>query len=266
MAQRRIGLNLVTLRNGRDADLVTETLDRVRRAGFHAVGPWAETLQGWRESGRSMADLAREIEGRGLKADEICAAGVLEPDGAVARPRELFEWAAELGVPAVISIYGQPSNPLDKVRDDWAEFVRGVEDIGVSPAFEFIGPWPQYNSPLQAWEVIRTGPALGKMVFDTFHFWRGGCDLTEIGRFPGERVALVHLNDVKDVPRETARDTDRTYPGEGVIPLGETLSGLIESGFAGPFSVEIFGEVQGQDPDEVAARAFEAADRVVRAL
>jgi sugar phosphate isomerase/epimerase len=266
MADNRIGMNLVTVKNGQDAGVLPENLDRLSRAGFRGVGIWVSTVTQWKESGRSVSDLAKELEDRNLAVDELCFVGVLNADGTVADRRREFEWASELGAPAVISIIGDPSAPIEKVRDDWGEYVRRVEDIGVAAAFEFIGPWPQYNSPARAWEAIKAGPELGTMVFDTFHFWRGGCDLTEIEQVPGQRVSLVHLNDAKDMPREEANDSDRTYPGRGVIPLREILSGLRRAGFTGPLSMEIFGEVQEMDPDEVCADAYEAARGLLAGL
>ena len=266
MAENRIGMNLVTVKNGQDAGALLENLDRVSQAGFQSVGIWVSTVAKWRESGRSVSDLAKEVEGRNLAVDELCFVGVSNADGSVGDRRREFEWASELGAPAVISIIGDPDAPLDKVREDWGEFVRKVEDIGVAAAFEFIGPWAQYNSPAQAWKVIQAGPDLGTMVFNTFHFWRGGCNLTEIDEVPGQRISLVHLNDVKDVPREQAKDSDRTYPGQGVIPLREILGRMLRNGFTGPLSVEIFGDVQQQDPDEVCVHACQAAKEVVAGL
>jgi len=225
---------------------------------------WVSNIELWLRSQRSPAELAEELAGRNLEVHEICFAQVLKQDGTLADARRVFEWAKELGAPAVISLYFRPDNPLQKARDDWAAFVRSVEDIGVAAAFEFIGMWPNYNSPLSAWQVIRDGPALGRMVFDTFHFWRGGCDLSQIEKVPGERISLVHLNDVKDVPRDRAVDADRTYPGEGIMPLGQIVGGLVRGGFRGPFSVEIFGEVQEQEPG-VCKRAYRAARNVVGA-
>ena len=83
---------------------------------------------------------------------------------------------------------------------------------------------------------------------------------------PAERIALVHLNDAKDVPREQAKDSDRTYPGQGVIPLEEMLGKLVANGYAGAVSVEIFGDCQEGDPDEVARRAYESASALIAAL
>ena len=261
-----IGLNLVTLKNGRDRGLLKENLDRLARVGFQGVGLWTTTIEEWIAQGGSVRQLAEEAGARGLKVDEICFVSVLDDAGNVADRRQVFEWAAELGCANVIAIYAKPETPLEKVRADWAAFVEKIEDTNVSPAFEFIGAWPHYNSPLEAWQVIQAGPELGKMVFDTFHFWRGGCDLAQIPKVPGERVALVHLNDANDVPRENATDKDRTYPGEGIIPLTEILRGLIQNGFRGPLSVEIFGDVQEQDPDEVSMRAYKTSVELIEGL
>jgi 2-keto-myo-inositol isomerase len=266
MTTHRIGLNLVTIKGGREADRLSQNLDCARRAGFQGVGLWVSTIEQWLTAGRSVEQLAREVNSRGLEVHELCFVPVLNEAGKVADQRRVFEWAAALAAPAVICIYGRPDNPLPKVRDDWAAFVGQVEDLGVAAAFEFIGAWKQYNSPLSAWEVIQAGPALGTMVFDTFHFWRGGCKLGQIGQVPAGRISLVHLNDVNDVPREKAGDSDRTFPGEGVMPLKEILGKLFAGGFGGPLSVEIFGPAQQQDPDEVSRRAYIATAALVESL
>jgi 4-hydroxyphenylpyruvate dioxygenase len=127
-------------------------------------------------------------------------------------------------------------------------------------------PWDRYCSPGEAWDVIKDGPALGAMVFDTFHFWRGGGEMAQLDVVPAGRIALVHLNDVNDVPREQAADSDRTYPGEGTMNVAAIAGALVDSGFAGPFSIEIFGPVQQQDPSEVSRHAAAAARRLIDSL
>ena len=261
-----IGLNLVTIRNGLDVKLLTENLGRVKKAGFDGVGIWVDTIENWVGSGRTVAEMARILRDNGLAVHELCFVPVLDDKGEVADRRRAFEWAAELNCPAVISIYFRPSDPLEVVQAKWAAFVDKVKDIGVSPTFEFIGPWVTLNSPLSAWQVVGAGPDIGGIVLDVFHFWRGGGDLSELDRVPCKRIRLVHLNDVNNVPRESAQDSDRTYPGEGIIPVADILRKLMANGFTGPLSVEIFGKVQEEDPDVVAPRACQAAKKLVASL
>jgi len=266
MLTPRVGLNLVTVKNGQDADCLEANLKRARSAGFQGVGLWVSTLRQWLDSGRSLAELIEQIHGLGLELHELCFVPVLDEAGKVADQSRVFEWARTLGAGAVICLYGDPDRPLEQAREDWAAFVEKTAPSGVPAAFEFIGPWPRYNGPAETWEVIQAGPELGTMVFDTFHFWRGGGDLGQLESIPPRRVSLVHLNDVKDVPRERAVDADRTFPGEGVMPLRDILRALIRAGFEGPLSVEIFGEAQQQDPDEVSARAYRSAAALLEAL
>ncbi|MFW6158476.1 MAG: sugar phosphate isomerase/epimerase family protein [Planctomycetota bacterium] len=263
---RQIGLNLVTIRDGRDGGRLKDTLRLVKRAGFDGVGIWVNTIEDWVGSGRGIAQMAGLVRDAGLAVHEVCFVPVFDQDDRLLDQSRVFDWAAELGCPNVIAIYGRPTDPLEVARENWATFVAQVEHTGVSPTFEFIGPWPAYNSPDAAWEVVQAGPELGSIVLDAFHFWRGGGDLDGLDRVPGDRIALVHLNDVKDVPREEAKDSDRTYPGEGIIPLEEILRRLDANGFDGPLSVEIFGELQKEDPDEVAVRACETARGVATSL
>jgi sugar phosphate isomerase/epimerase len=267
MADNQVGMNLVTLKGGRDPepDLLLQLLDCVVEAGLDGVGLWVAAIEKWLAGGRSIADLSRALADRGLNAHEICFVGALDADGNVADRRREFEWAAELGAPAVITLYGA-GRPMAQAQADWAEFVGKVEDTGVAPAFEFVGMWDRYCSPGEAWDVIKDGPALGAMVFDTFHFWRGGGEMAQLDVVPAGRIALVHLNDVNDVPREQAADSDRTYPGEGTMNVAAIAGALVDSGFAGPFSIEIFGPVQQQDPSEVSRHAAAAARRLIDSL
>jgi len=265
MAHNRIGLNLVTLKGGQEAGRLLENLDRARDAGFDGVGLWVQTLKDWVAQGRAMDALAREVEARKLRVDEICYVTVPDSSQNLDEQKCVFQWAKELEAGCVISIYSKPQNPLEQARRDWQRFVREVEEFGVPAAFEFIGSWAQYNSPVTALSIVE-GTELGKIVLDTFHFWRGGCDLTEIPRVPANRVGLVHLNDVNNVPRQEARDSDRTYPGEGIMPLADICGGLIRNGYAGPFSVEIFGKVREDDPDQVCRHAYRAAAQLIGKL
>jgi 2-keto-myo-inositol isomerase len=266
MEIKEIGINLVTLKDGNDADKILENLDYVSEAGFKGVGLWLSMLSQWKKTGRSIGDLNKEIRNRNLKVYEICYVPILDDNGNLMDHRMAFEIAKELDAPQVISLYTDFDATIDKARKDWEAFVKTVEDIGVKAAFEFIGMWKKYNTPLEAWEIIRNSSEIGTIVFDTFHFWRGGGAFDQIDEIPCGRVSLVHLNDVKNVPREKAEDIDRTYPGEGIIPLKDTINRLLANGFTGLFSVEIFGEVQKRDPQEVCQHAFKSADRLIKSF
>ncbi len=64
-----------------------------------------------------------------------------------------------------------------------------------------------------------------------------------------------HMNDYPaDPPRETIRDADRVYPGDGVAPLTEILKTLFASGFRGTLSLELFNPTYWKEDPLVVAK------------
>jgi sugar phosphate isomerase/epimerase len=55
-------------------------------------------------------------------------------------------------------------------------------------------------------------------------------------------------------PRSEIKDEHRVYPGDGIAPLRQILQTMIENGFNGALSLELFNrEYWAQDPNVVAA-------------
>jgi sugar phosphate isomerase/epimerase len=64
-----------------------------------------------------------------------------------------------------------------------------------------------------------------------------------------------HLNDYPATPpRETIRDADRVYPGDGVAPLPAMLKSLLATGFRGFLSLELFNPTYWQQDALTVAR------------
>jgi sugar phosphate isomerase/epimerase len=65
---------------------------------------------------------------------------------------------------------------------------------------------------------------------------------------PGD-IIHAHLNDTQDLPRELLDLKSRVIPGDGVAPLAKILRKLVDTGYAGPVSVELFlPKFQEADP------------------
>ena len=102
-----------------------------------------------------------------------------------------------------------------------------------------------------------------RVTFDLYDFWRGQSPAVSLNAVPVELIGIIHLSDVKNVPREMATPADRTFPGEGVMPLTHIISTLIRRGYLGPFSVEIMGDCQRSEAQETAEAAFRAARKLL---
>jgi 2-keto-myo-inositol isomerase len=75
------------------------------------------------------------------------------------------------------------------------------------------------------------------------------------------------MNDYpSDPPRETIADKDRVFPGDGVCPLPTIIRQLIDHGFRGTFSLELFNPGYWErDALEVAQEGLAKSKAVVQA-
>ena len=101
------------------------------------------------------------------------------------------------------------------------------------------------------------------VLVDTFHFWAGRSKMADFDELGNAPIALVHLNDVADAPRETLTDAQRVLPGDGVMPLTDIVARIEAAGYDGYYSLELFNEdLWSQEPLEAARRAYEACQRL----
>jgi sugar phosphate isomerase/epimerase len=262
--QPNVGLNLITLK-GKPGDGGLEgRLRLASEAGFEGVGLWRADLEWWEREKGSLEDLRLLLHELGLAAAEVCFTPICNERGEVASVGEVFRRASEVGAGCVICIYNNPQAPIKKAREQWGEFLDRVADFGVRAAFEFIGSHPAYQTIDAAMDIVASGSDVGGLLVDTYHFWRGHSNIATLGSLTAEQLVLVHLNDVKNVPREQSTDRDRTYPGQGIMPLTHILSTIRSIGYDGFYDVEIFGECQEQDPKEVAAEALSSARKALQ--
>lgn len=262
-----LGLNGATTMK---ADLVTDV--RVAgQAGYQVVEIWAAKLDEFLKA-HSLKDLASNLAEAGVKAHTINSiekinfrdtagrAEVLE------RCRQLSQYAQALGCPWIVAVPGPlpEGTPWHQVREETVAVLREMAAIarphGVGLAFEFLGfPWCSVRTLAEAWAIVVATdcPNVG-LVVDTCHFYAGGSPLASIGVVSPARLAVLHINDVEDVPREQITDAHRLFPGDGVIPLADIVREVRVIGYRGVCSVEIFRlEYWERNPLEVAREARE---------
>ncbi|MGC8835012.1 MAG: sugar phosphate isomerase/epimerase family protein, partial [Armatimonadota bacterium] len=144
-------------------------------------------------------------------------------------------------------------------------YADAVHRYGVKVAIEPLGMHPFVPGPAEALRIINRAnhPALGLMM-DTFHYYKSGVPIEDVKNIPIDKLFIVHINDCEDKPREELNDGHRLYPGEGILPLVETLRVLREKGYQGALSVEIFRQEYWQQPvDQIAARSMESLKQIL---
>lgn len=142
-----------------------------------------------------------------------------------------------------------------------------AEPYGVKIAVEFIGiPQNTINTFSQALDIVQKVDRNNVgLVYDTFQFTGMGSRLEDVTDDAKEKIFIFHINDVDDYIVGQMRDTDRIWPGDGVIDLDSHLSRLKELEYDFVTSVELFRpEYYEMDPDEVIRKSKETTVNVLR--
>ena len=264
MPTDRVALNLVTLKGEHDARHLLQKVKAAAKAGFRGVGIWAEDTEAWLNSGKRLGDLHHAVADQGMQVVELCEVMICDERGRVADRTREFAAAEGLAAPLVAAAYNNPAASLDQVKKDWTKFLDLLSDVeGVRAALHFKGDSRNLSTLDLAWDVVSDGPPNGCVLLDVYDFWRGQSPASSLNAVPAELIGMVHLADVKNVPREKATSRDRTLPGEGVMPLTHIISNITRRGYLGPFSVEVIGDCQRQDCFKMAEDAFRAARKLL---
>jgi sugar phosphate isomerase/epimerase len=257
------GLNMSTIREQKLS--VPEQVDLAAKVGYDAIEPWMGDLHKYVESGGSVSDLKKRIADHGLVvasaigfADWIVDDDARRAAGLEVAKKDMALLAAIGGTHIAAPPAGAtkpPSIELFKAADRY----RALLDVGVKE-----GVIPQ----LEVWGFSATLSRLGETVLvateshhpeaclllDVYHLHKGGSGFAGLRLLSGAAMHCFHMNDYPaDPPRETIRDADRVFPGEGVAPLTQILRDLFVTGFAGTLSLELFNPTYWkQDPFVVA--------------
>ena len=240
-----------------------KSLEGWAKAGIKHVEPASGLLDDFLKND-SLASAKRILTDHGLKvvSGAVGTTGLWEPNPKFAENLEAFkkrcEQFAELGAPLV---YSPCATAAKFTPDDYArspENIRRVAEVAqqfhLKVAAEFVRSSTFLASLPTALRLHRAAshPNFG-ILFDCYHFWSGPSKMEDLELIrPGE-IIHAHLNDTPEMPRELLDLQSRVVPGDGVAPLDRILRKLVQQGYAGPISVELFlPKYQQADPFELA--------------
>ena len=117
-------------------------------------------------------------------------------------------------------------------------------------AIEPIGGHTLVPGPTEALELIEMAgsPSNVGILMDTFHYFRSLVSDDELKAIPVDKLYIIHVNDCEDGALNELTDAHRLYPTLGVIPLKQKLSILVDKGYDGFLSVEIFRPEYWEQP------------------
>jgi sugar phosphate isomerase/epimerase len=246
----RFGLNTATLRGYKLS--LPEQIEAAAKAGYDGIEPWMPEIAKFVEAGGSVKELGQRCRDRGLTVYNAIGFAQWIVDDDAQRAKGVEQMKREMG--QVLELGGAriAAPPAGAYKDVKLEIPRMAEryrvvldighEIGVVPQLEFWGGSANLNHLAEALAVaVRSGHPDACVLPDVFHFYKGGTDAGAVHLLSRQAVHVLHMNDYPaQPPRETVKDSDRIWPGDGVAPIKQILGALVANQCEVMLSVEVF--------------------------
>jgi sugar phosphate isomerase/epimerase len=239
-------------------------------AGFAGIGVQVADLAA--NGGLAPVRAVPADAGIAVPEAEFLSGWVLADDGTLPSEAErtVVELARAWGVSRVTT--GEfAAGPADIARaaDNLAAVAARLAEVDVRVAVEAFA-WGAISDYPTALEIVRrSGAANVGIMIDIWHWFGTGADVTLLRDIDASEIVAVQLN---DGPRVRPDDPDilhkarstRWLPGDGELPLRDLLDAITETGWSGPYSVEVNYPTFRELPAAEAARlAYEKSAAVL---
>lgn len=255
---------------------VKAMIEIAARAGYDLIELWIPDINVYKQEGKSLSSLKRVISDSGIGvANAIGFAPWLAHDEARRKAgfrqmEEEMNMLAEIGCPRVAAAPAglTGDDPFDYIRAGriYRELLDLGRKTGVMPQLEFWGASPVLN---HLGKVLMVAAAANdpdaRILADVYHLFRGDSGFEGLKMVQGRCIEIFHMNDYTGMPRESQKDKDRVYPGDGIAPLNQILNDLAKSGGTKILSLELFNEEYWKlDPAVVARTGLEKMRSAVK--
>jgi sugar phosphate isomerase/epimerase len=240
-----------------------DRVESAARAGFKGIGIWHTDLEHTVRL-RSLKEMKTILDDNGIEHLELefltdwflTGARKSESDG---RKRRLLEASAALNAKHVKigDFYNTPC-PMPQIIEAFAALCKEAEDYGATIGFEFMASAMLNNLEDSLAMVETAGAKNGGLIVDIVHVVRIGIPYEKISQIPMQYMINVELND-GTLPGNPNHDSSgaRKFCGEGEFDIKGFIACVNETGYAGPWAVEVFSnELPGMSLEEVNTRAF----------
>ena len=260
-------------------DLLTG-IEAADAAGYEILELWADTVTDFLDAGRTVDEVAAKFETVSIRPISIVAIDDIDlPEGPERQQmirfcRRMCEVAQALDCRNIQMVSGvlYEGLPWPTIRRETARGLREMADIaaeyGLRVSYEPLA-WRTVWSVKQGLEVIEEAdrPNVGLLV-DAFHAFAGGDDVEAIRKLDPEIITTFHLGDAGPRQGDQWSDDDRTVMlGEGIVPAREITEAVLDTGYDGLISDEVFPTLFSDWSAERIARTLKAgADAILASL
>lgn len=272
----KFGLNASTIRGQKLS--IEQQIDVASKAGYDGIEPWIRDIESYVNGGGKTSDLKKRIDDAGLfVASAIGFANWISDDEQERRAgletaRRDMNWVAELGGQLIaappIGAHRADSVPpaLPEIAKRYRVLCELGESVGVRPELELWGFSPTLSTLGElAYVATQASHPFACVLPDFYHIYKGGNDFAGLEMIEASKMHCFHINDYPaDPPIDQIADKHRVFPGDGVCPLPTVIRNLIDNGFNGTFSLELFNpDYWKRDALDVAKEGLEKSRAVV---
>ncbi len=129
-------------------------------------------------------------------------------------------------------------------------------------AYEALAWGRHVNSYKHAWKLVDAvnHPNFG-LALDTFHTMSIRDSIDEIAAIPGDRIAFVQIADAPVLAMDVLEWSRhyRCFPGQGAFDVAGFTARVMEAGYKGPLSLEIFNTTGFAPPAHIGFQFLEFA-------
>tara|TARA_R110002049_G_scaffold4601_5_gene32005 strand:+ start:16538 stop:17359 length:822 start_codon:yes stop_codon:yes gene_type:complete len=259
---------------------IDKQIEVAANAGYDGIEPWIRDLESYVNDGGKLDDLRKQIEDAGLTVDSAIGFAKWIVDDDAERNAGLEQARADMKLvkaiggtriaapPVGANKASSPQPALPDIADRYRKLLEIGADEGVVPQLELWGPSATLSKLSElAYVAAGAGHSDACVLPDFYHIYKGGNDFAGLAMIEASRIHCFHMNDYPaDPPLSEIGDKHRVFPGDGICPLPKIIRQLIDNGFAGTFSLELFNpEYWKRDANEVAAEGLRKSKAVVQA-
>ncbi|MGA2480744.1 MAG: sugar phosphate isomerase/epimerase [Spirochaetia bacterium] len=261
------GFNEGTTKN--NSDLETDLL-LAEKYGFDYIEFRLDKLETYLAKG-SLTELERKLKQGRIRPHALNAIkGInLMSESAAKDSLARLEWACglgkRLGSPCIVLVPTlqdgvHEEHARSDIDRDCVDVIERFSQVAASYdmglALEPIGfRASAVRSLEQAWAILRRVKSKNVgLAVDTFnvHMFDSWNDIDVLKQIPVDRIFVVHIADCEDLPLGSVDQSNRLWPGEGIVPITKILSILHGMGYDGVVSLELFRpEYWQMRPEEV---------------
>ncbi len=228
-----------------------EKLEAIAAAGFDGVEIFENDLLYYAGSPREIrqmcADLGIAITlFQPFRDFEGCRRERLQKN--LERAERKFDLMQELGTDLMLVCSNSQADALGDGQllvDDLRLLAERAGVRGLRIGYEALAWGRHVNTYQQGWNLVRQAdhPGLG-VILDSFHTLSLRGDPSAIRQIPGDKIFFVQMADAPILAMDVLEWSRhfRCFPGQGEMDLAGFLAPILQTGYRGPLSLEIFND------------------------